>query len=208
MNLFNRLLIICSLFIAGAVFAQNQPTNSPQFTLNFSVLNGPLGTAGADIGATYGVTANALLRADNLLFPAVNGQYFGGGLQYALPTCGLLAKTTLNCEKLQVYATGSGGVSRITIGTEPGVNHLGGMVGGGANYDPTGTGKFTVNLIDFHLARLPGMAPGVTAIASVGVNLGWGTNQSAVAQNVAKRQARLKKERLRMLKLQKAAESH
>lgn len=199
-------LAVIVLMFACVLAVCQAPTNSPQFTLNFNALNGPAGSAGTDIGATYAVTSSYLLRADNLIFPAVNGQYYGGGLQYALPTCGLLSATNLNCERFQMYATGSGGVSRITIGELPGVNHAAAMFGFGANYDPTGKGKFTMNLIDFHLARLPGLASGVTAIASVGFNLGWGTNQMA-AVRMAKAHARMmQKEQKRMLKLQKAAQ--
>jgi hypothetical protein len=199
-----RTLLAITLLSLSA-FAQTPappPTNSPQFTLNFNALNGPLGSTGVDIGATYAVTSNYLLRADNLIFPAVNGQYFGAGIQAALPTCSWLANTNLNCEKFQLYGTGSAGESRITIGSNPATNRFAGMFGTGANYDPTGTGKFTVNLIDFHVAWLPGMASGPVYIASVGFNLGWGTNQAAVTQNAARRLAREKK---KLAKLQRAA---
>lgn len=190
-------LLVCLLCATISAHAQ-APTNSPQFTLNFNVLNGPLGSVGTDIAGTYAVTANALLRSDNLIFPAVNGSYFGGGIQYALPTCGLLAKTNLNCEKFQFYGTGSVGETRITVGSNPALDHIGAMVGGGANYDPTGTGKFVLNLFDVHVARFPGMASGAIAIASVGFNLGWGTNQGNAT---AKRLKRLKKEREKAKKL-------
>ncbi len=201
------LVVLSTLLVAVSALAQTPPppTNSPQFTLNFNALNGPLGTTGADIGATYAVTANYLLRADNLIFPAVNGQYFGAGLQSALPTCSWLANTNLNCEKFQLYGTGSFGESRIAIGSNPATNHAAGMFGAGANYDPTGTGKFTMNIFDFHVARFPGMSNGLVYIASVGINLGWGTNSGAVSQNATRRAKRLRREQKRLQKLQDAA---
>lgn len=202
-------LFVVLLIVSGAAFAQTPappPTNSPQFTLNFNALNGPGSSAGVDFGATYGVTANYWLRADNLIFPAVNGEYFGVGVEGVIPkVCDLLASTNLNCEKFQPYWTASGGVTRIVVGSAPAVDHGAGMGGFGANYDPTGTGKFTVNLIDFHIARLTGMQSGATFMLSTGISLGWGTNQAAVAANATRRVKRLEKERKRMKKLQEAA---
>jgi len=199
-----KTLAVALVTLLLAVAALGQATNSPSFSLNFNVLSGP-GGVGTDIAGTYAVSANFLVRQDTLIFPGVAGNFFGAGLQYSLPqVCGLLANTNLNCEKFQPYVTGSAGVTRVP---DDGVfvNHIGVMGGFGANYDPTGTGKFSVNLIDFHLARLPGMTSGLTPIVSLGVSLGWGTNGAAMAQNEVRRQKRLAKERKRMEKLQKAA---
>ena len=205
-----KTLLAIALFVTLAIAAvaqtPNPPTNTPQFTLNFNALNGPASSAGVDFGATYGVTANYWLRADNLIFPAANGEYFGVGVQGVIPkVCDLLANTNLNCEKFQPYWTASGGVARIVIGSNPAVDHGAGMGGFGTNYDPTGTGKFTLNLIDFHIARLTGMQTGLTYMLSSGISLGWGTNSAAMTQNAAKRAKRMAKERKRMQKLQEAA---
>jgi hypothetical protein len=201
-------IVIACLLVCACCFAQTQnpPTNSPQFTLNFNVLNGPLGGAGVDFGATYAVTANYWLRATNLIFPSANGEYFGVGVQRTIPgVCTWLANTNLNCEKFQPYFAGSGGVTRITVGSNPAVEHGAGIFSVGSNYDPTGTGKFTVGLFELSAAHLSGIQSGVTWMISSGLQLGWGTNQAAVAQNEAKREKRLEKERKKLQKLQKSA---
>jgi hypothetical protein len=191
------------LLFASLAMAQ---TNTPSFQLSFNALNGPLKSAGVDIGATYGVTANYWLRSDNLLFPAVNGEYFGVGVQGVIPkACDLLAKTNLNCEKFQPYWTASGGITRVTVGSLPAVDHGAGMGGFGTNYDPTGTGRFTVNLIDFHIAHLTGLQSGLTYMLSTGIQLGWGTNKAAQVANQERRLKRVQKERRQMERLQKAA---
>src|ERR1700687_535453 len=130
-------VLVAILGMASVAQTPAPPTNSPQFTLNFNVLNGPLASAGVDFGATYGVTANYWLRADNLIFPAANGEYFGVGVQRTIPkVCDLLVNTNLNCEKFQPYFGASGGITRVTIGTAPSVQHGAGMFDVGTNYDP------------------------------------------------------------------------
>ena len=201
------LLACLSTWLAIPVAAQTppSPTNVPSFQLSFNVLNGPAGTVGMDAGATYGLTANNLLRADTFIFPGTNGNYFGAGDQYAPQfVCSLLEKTNLTCDKLQVYGNFSAGIDRVNVaGT--GYNHAAGCGGAGANYDPSGTGKFSVNLVDFHLCRLPGLEQGWTAITAVGINvLGLGSNSQSME---VKRLRVLARERKKMLKLQKAAAS-
>src|ERR1700692_4581548 len=123
-----KLLAVILLASIGAIAQISPtpppPTNSPQFTLNFNALNGPASSVGVDFGATYAVTANYWLRADNLIFPAVHGEYFGVGVQGVIPkVCDLLVATNINCEKFQPYWTASGGVDRIVIGSAPAVDH-------------------------------------------------------------------------------------
>lgn len=201
-----KLASIIIVLIASLGFAQAPATTTPQFQLGFNVLNGPQSSAGVDIGATYGVTANYWLRSDNLIFPAVNGEYFGVGVQGVVPkVCEFLVNTNINCEKFQPYWSASGGITRITVGAAPAVDHGAGMGCAGSNYDPTGTGKFSVNLFQLCGARLTAMQSGITWMVASGLSLGWGNNQAAAAQNEAKRVKRLAKEHKRMLKLQEAA---
>jgi len=177
-----RKTIISVLVLSAALAAQTNP-NVQSFSFNANILNGPNAGVGTDVGATFGVTQNFLLRQDNLIFPNVAAQFFGGGLEYNLPTCTILLNTNLNCKNFQFYVSGSLGDSHVPSGA-PHTNYFSGMAGGGINYDPTGSGKFSINLLDFHEARLPGMSTGWTAIAAVGVKLGWGTNQAATQAKI------------------------
>ena len=164
--------------LAISVFAQTPPnpsTESPTFTLNASVLGGGqnLGAA-TDIGATFAVTKNWLLRSDNIIAPAVNTQGFFGGVQYNLPQLQkLLANTNLSNKNFQFYATAAMGAARTQIGASgTPVNHFAALAGGGVNYDPTGTGKFSLNLAEVRWAKMPGWSNS-TVIVSSGLQLGW-----------------------------------
>ena len=163
-------------------------------------------SAGVDLGAAYGITANYWLESDNLVFPAVNGGYYGVGVQGNIPkVCEFLASTNLNCMKFRPYFVASGGITRVTVGSAPSVDHGAAMACIGSDYDPTGSGKFTVGLFRFCPARLPGLQGGVAKLFSSSINLGWGSNAAAAELNEAKRQKMLLKERKRMEKLQLAA---
>lgn len=170
-------LLLCSM-----AFCQ-PPTNVPAGQLSFTSLNGPFGSAGVDIFGTYGVSTYGELREDNFLFPAANGTFFGGGYQYALDryVCPLVVNTNLNCNKFSTYVNANVGVGRTTIGDNAS-NAIGGGFGAGINWDPSGKGQFTVNLLDFHYEHLAfGTVRGWTPIAAVGASLGFGTNQMASA---------------------------
>jgi hypothetical protein len=207
------LAVSFALMLAAALsyecLAQTPPpaANTPQFQFNVSVMKGPASSAGVDLGATYGVTANYWLESDNLLFPAVNGGYYGVGVQGTIPkVCELLASTNLNCMKFRPYFVASGGMTRVTVGSLPAVDHAAAMACVGSDYDPTGSGKFTVGLFRICPARLPGLQGGVTMLISSSINLGWGTNAQAAEQNELRRQKMLAKERRHAAKLQRAAD--
>lgn len=149
--------------------AANVATNSGQFTLSARAvsLSGASGaTPAADIGGTFAVTTGFSLRNDNLVSGNSTG-YFGG-FQYFLPAKKLLAKTNFDPQTFQFYVTGSGGEVLTNN-----VKHPGWMAGGGINYDPTHSGKFTVNLVEVRAARLPYVAKGVVPLIAGGVSLGW-----------------------------------
>lgn len=200
---------IILLMLAAALCAAQTPmpvANTPQFQFTVSAMKGPASSAGVDLGATYGITANYWLESDNLVFPAVNGGYYGVGVQGNIPkVCEFLASTNLNCMKFRPYFVASGGITRVTVGSAPSVDHGAAMACIGSDYDPTGSGKFTVGLFRFCPARLPGLQGGIAKLFSTSINLGWGSNAAAAELNEAKRQKMLLKERKRMEKLQLAA---
>src|SRR5215469_10507575 len=147
----------------------NVATNNGQFTLSARAVavSGAAGSvAASDIGGTFAVTTSLSLRSDNLI--VANSQGYFGGVQYFLPSSKLLAKTNFDPSTFQFYLTASGGEVLTNS-----VKHPGFLAGGGINYDPTHTGKFTVNVIEVRAARLPYISTGVTALVSGGVSLGW-----------------------------------
>lgn len=180
-------VLVVSLALVLTCSAQNNPpTNVPSGQLSFTALGGPFGSAGVDIFGTYGVSTYGELREDNFLFPAANGTFFGAGYQYALDryVCPLVINTNLNCNKFSTYVNGNLGVGRTTIGTNAS-NALGGGFGAGVNWDPSGNGHYTINLVDFHYEHLAfASVKGWTPIAAVGITLGLGTNQLATAAKV------------------------
>lgn len=177
----SAILALLAVFLALPVFGQTvTPTTNPSttaatFTLSASVLSLPGGnqtSAATDIGATFAVTPNFLLRSDTILAPSVNLSGYFGGVEYVLPTHGILAKTNLDETHFQFYVTASGGQARITVGTAPEVNHFAVLAGGGVNYDPSGSGKFSINLAEVRWAKLPGLSNS-TVVVSSGLKLGW-----------------------------------
>lgn len=173
-------VLFATLCLAVAAFAQtatppNPSTTTPTFTLNASVLSLPGGnqtSAATDIGATFAVTPKFLLRSDNVLAPAVNLSAYFGGLEYVLPTHKILGQTNLDETHFQFYVTASAGQGRITVGTAPEQTHFAALAGGGVNYDPSGSGKFSINLVEARWAKLPGLANS-TVIVSSGLKLGF-----------------------------------
>lgn len=171
-------LILAALFaplVLGQTAPPNPPTNAPTFTLSASVLSLPGGnqtSAATDIGGTFAVTPNLLLRSDNIIAPAVNTSAYFGGIEYVLPTHKILSKTNLDESHFQFYVTGSAGQARITTGSSPEQTHFAALAGGGANYDPSGTGKFSVNLFEVRWAKLPGLSNS-TVVVSSGLKLGF-----------------------------------
>lgn len=171
-----RIVVVLGLLLLAATVASAQtdgPTNAGKFSITANAVALPGGgqtVAATDVGGTFAVTNHLSFRSDNLLAPANDLQGYFGGVQYFLPTAKLLKKTTLNAKSFQFYLTGSVGVERIVPATGPNKQHIGVLAGGGANFDPTGSGKFSLNLFEVRYARLPGIAQN-TAIVSSGLTL-------------------------------------
>jgi hypothetical protein len=177
-----RTCVFALVFILGAYcFAQtptpppNPSTNSPSFTLTATVMSLPANgqtSVATDIGGTFAVTKNILLRSDNILSPDVGLSANFGGVQYTLPTEKLFGKTNLDPQHFQMYVTGSLGQSRVSTTGFPDKSGLAGLAGGGVNYDPSGAGHFSLNLVEARWAKLPGLSNS-TVIVSTGLKLGW-----------------------------------
>lgn len=166
--------LLCSLLVAvsfsiGAFAQESSPSNQTQFSLQASAVSLSAkggATPATDIGGTFKVTPNFSLREDSLI--AADSQGHFGGFQYFLPSTKLLTKTSFDPAAFQFYITASGG-EVLTAG----LKHPGFLAGGGINYDPTGSGHFTVNLVEIRAARLPYVAAGVVPLISGGIKLGF-----------------------------------
>jgi hypothetical protein len=193
-------LVVALLSVVG--FGQNP--NVPSGQISFNALNGPFGSAGVDIFGSYGISTYGELREDNFLFPAANGSMYQGSYQYTLDkyVCPLVINLNINCKNFSTYVNAGAGVGRTEVGTTA-TNHLGGGFGFGVNWDPTGQGKFTVNLIDLHEERLAfDTVRGWTTIAAVGFKFGFGSNQLATAAKLERVRAQQAK---RLKKMQERA---
>lgn len=174
-----RTRVILLLLAATASFAQDpapQPTPTTTFHLQASALSlsGNKQTVpGTVIGGTLAITDNISIREDNILVPAGDLQAYTGGLQYALPFLSkkVTSSTVMDGNSFQFYVTGSLGVVHVAKNGGD-AQHYAILAGGGLNFDPTHTGKFSVNLFELRYAKLPGYVNN-TAIVSSGLRLGF-----------------------------------
>ena len=184
--------------------AQNPPTNTPQFQVSMNFFGGtPYGVNFAlDNAFTDQFTTNMLLRGDVVVIPSVGYTGFFGGPQYNLAMlCPLLEATTLNCGKFMPYANGGVGLGRIQLGSAPAQNSIAGLVRTGANYDPSGAGRFTLNLYECGWGSL-GVGARSSWFCQSGLSFGLGTNALATQAKVE----RMKRaEARKMKKLQERA---
>lgn len=173
-----RFILCVAAVVCACLPAMGQsapPTNAGKFSITAQAMSLPGGgqtVAASMTGATYALSPNLSLRGEAILAPGNDTQAYAGGVQYVLPSSKLLAKSTLDAKKLQFYVTGSIGVDRVVPQSGPNQQHLALFAGGGVNYDPTGTGKFSVGLVEVRWARLPGLTNN-TALVSSGLKLSF-----------------------------------
>jgi len=175
-------LLLFALFLqtSGTAFAQNPPAPAPVDVTMFSIASqavavriGGQSVPGTDLIGSYAVTKRISVRSDNLLAPGNNLQLYGAGFDWKPPLSGLISKTTLPKNTFEPYLTGTIGIVRNVPAAGPVKQHYAALLGGGVNYDPTGSGRFTVNLIEVRAADLPGFGKHPWgATISVGIKLG------------------------------------
>jgi hypothetical protein len=192
-------LTLCAVFVA----AQNPPTNAPQFQVHMNFFGGtPFNQASAlDAAFTSQFTTNDQLRGDLIVMPAVGYTGYFGGPQYNLcavsTLASLLSTTSLNCGKFMPYVNGAAGLGRIQVGTAAATQSLAGLIRAGANYDPTGSGKFSLNIFECGWGRFAHGASG--KFCQTGFNIGLGSSPSATQAKVERMKTA---ERKKALKLQ------
>ncbi|HZU21568.1 MAG TPA: hypothetical protein VE998_01980 [Terriglobales bacterium] len=167
------LLALLALGVAPAAFSQS-PSPAPAATAYSLTLNavglpgGKQSVPGTDAGFLFGVTQNASLRSDNILAPGNGFQAYLGGVQYRL---NFLAKALENASPqldgshFQFSAHASIGVDRVSNPAGQYAQHYAVMAGFRGDYDPSGSGKFSVNLFDISYAKFPGWANNVPVIS-------------------------------------------
>lgn len=165
-------LFVCFL---GCVGARAQTST---FSLTASPIALPAGghtVAGSISGFTFAPTPNFELREDNLIVsgPAAvpgNAMGFYGGFSYYLPVLSTKlnnASPNVNGFRFRFHLTASFGVDRYGDSAGNTLQHYSALAGGGAEYDLTGSGKWSM-AVEIRAARLPGIANGWTTVVSLG----------------------------------------
>lgn len=170
------------LFMASALLAvsalaqtstpsptQNAATATDQFTVSENVvgLSSKAGYVPASLTTGgFAVTKNWALQSDNLVASAAD--YFGFGLRYQLSSAKIFAKTNFDPNTFGFFVAVTGGEVLTANGKHPGF-----MAHGIVRYDPTRSGKFSVDLLDAGVTRLPYVQTGVAGFYSAGLKFGF-----------------------------------
>jgi hypothetical protein len=178
-----RLIIVGCILLLSASFSRAQSpapaqpapaTIAPTFSLNATVLSlsgSGQTTPAMDIGATFAVNKVIWLRSDNLIGPGANLNANLASLQYALPLCGLLKSTNLNCNNFGFYAVAGAGANHVTSSSSGTSQHFCFQTAFGVNRDLTGSGKYTLNLFEIKYMKLPGFNNNAVSVSG-GILLG------------------------------------
>jgi len=208
--------VVIACMLAGLAvcgFAQSNVPNAPSFTFMSNFLGSPVSgsTSGLDVGGAYQFTTYSRLRADIWSIPSAGSESFLFGTDIDMWfACNLLNQTSLPCNKLNPYFGGAGGFGRVTVNDNQTVNKPAAMARIGANFDPTGSGHFTLNIFEADCGTFPVLESNLSVKNvfkcgyTTGINFGLGTNQTASAKKLAHKRAH---EAKKLRKLQKAAES-
>lgn len=206
------LLAIALLFAFSLSLSGQALPNAPSFTMSFNFLGSPVAgsTSGLDVGAAYQFTTYSRLRSDVWSIPSAGTQAFLFGADIDMWfACGLLGKTTLPCNRLLPYFGGAAGFGRVSLSNSLTATAPAGVLRVGANYDPTGTGHFTLNVAEVDCGAFPVANFANTGATTVfkcgyvsGIDFGLGTSQTASAKKMQRKKAA---EARKAKKLQEAA---
>jgi hypothetical protein len=179
MKAFHAVAVAAVLLLSSACFAQDPVTIAPTRTFSFSASavalpSGKTTVAATVLGGTFAVTDKLSLRQTNILAQAGDMTGYYGGFEYVLPSLSkkLNAVSVFDASHIQFYVTGSAGVDRVSSHGSDTYQHYSFLAGGGARYDPTGSGKFTVQLAEIQYLKAPGYANN-TAIVASGFKFGF-----------------------------------
>jgi len=208
------IIVAATLVLAVCGWTQSNVPNAPSFTFMSNFLGSPVAgsTSGIDVGGAYQFTTYSRLRADVWSIPAAGSESFLFGTDIDMWfACKLLDETTLPCNRLNPYFGGAGGFGRVAVNNNQNINKPAAMLRLGANFDPTGSGRFTLNIFEADCGTFPVLNPDNVSARNVfkcgyttGINFGLGTSQTASAKKLAHMRAH---EAKKLKKLQKAAAS-
>lgn len=174
--------------ISGAL---GQAVNAPQYSVNLSFLGGSIYGQNAAMDTTFSdqFTTNTQLQGDFLVIPGAGYTgYFGGGSYNIAALCPILATTSLSCGKFIPFATLELGLGRIALNNAPTSEGVAGIAEIGANYDPTGQGKYSV----IFKGGYGDFGPSVAGLSNKGlvfysgISFGGGSNAAATQAKIAR----------------------
>lgn len=183
---------VCAV-LALALAAIAQSTNAAQFQVSMNFLGGQPYSQSSALSTAFSTqfTTNVALRADIVAMPGAGYTGYFGGPQYNL--CGIaaieswLSTTSISCGKISPYLQAAIGLGRIQQSTtSEGVAGLGRV---GMNYDPTGSGVFTLNLFEAGWGHFgPSIATQTNNgwFYQTGISVGLGSSSSATQAKKAR----------------------
>jgi hypothetical protein len=141
-------LLAPALAMAQTVTPPPEPAPIPLFTVSTQAIAVRIGgqtVPGVDAVGTFNLTKNLVLQSDNILAPANDLQAYLGGIRYNLDSLlnKYVAKTTIPPNTFQPYVHAALGIVRNVPATGPSQQHYSALAGGGFDYDPLGTGRFS-----------------------------------------------------------------
>jgi hypothetical protein len=146
-------------------------------------INGNGTTPGTDAYGEFSFTDHWVGRTDNLLAtaPCLNCgagslQGYFGRVKFKSSLDTIFGKTNIPKKAFEGYLAAGPGVVRIVPPTGATKQKLSALVGGGLNYDPTSSGKFTINLINIDYLNAPIGPRPHNFTYSIGLKIGlWST---------------------------------
>jgi hypothetical protein len=185
--LFFLILLWCPI----ALFAQNVADASASTTMPTAIFSagseaiglhiGGNTVAATDVSASLGITKTFLLESHNILasnVTATNAGFQGyfGGVRWNPDLSNVLKKTIIPPKTFQPYLHAAIGVVRVTPAAASDKNHFGAFVGGGIEYDPTGSGHFAITPFRFEYLNAPGFGRSPHGwMVGAGLAAKWGT---------------------------------
>jgi hypothetical protein len=167
--------LIVTLFVILALalgsFAQNAPIPTLPFSFTASALALPSGTsfAGTDAGITFSPTQNLSISDHNIISGDGVLNYFGGGVDYALPVISLnINNSAPNMSGFRLLFSVGGSVGQARVNLASGTQaHWGEEFHGSMSYALTATGAWQMGF-RAGVGRFPYYHTGVMPIISLG----------------------------------------
>jgi hypothetical protein len=147
------LIMLVALLGFTSLSVAQTPIVNPQYTVNLNFLTGGIYGQISAVDSVFGsqLTTNSAIEGDLLVAPGGGVTDYELGGNYNL--CGIksleniLAGTSLNCGKIEPFAAFVAGLGRVQQGSNPTLDAFAYTAKIGVNYDPTGSGQYTVAFV-------------------------------------------------------------